>query len=218
MDESWLLREVETRFAVTGASTPGWADPHADREPLDEEYSRVTDPRKWRIEGARALAWTAALTGSGLAERRALAPGDARAGRDGWRLVPGAPGALPLLVLGTPVDGLLVDLELRVGDPPVGVLDVDCRCDACDSGSADLLETLDSAWSNVVTGQFVHLEAPGRVLTGGAEGWSASGSAAATRAERLAEHEAAARDLDAVRRGHAPDPRWRRVVHGAPWS
>ncbi|NYD59482.1 hypothetical protein BKA08_003720 [Nocardioides marinisabuli] len=63
MDESRLLREVETRLAVAGASTPGWADPHPDREPSDEEYSRVSDPRKWPLEGARALAWTAALTG-----------------------------------------------------------------------------------------------------------------------------------------------------------
>ncbi len=223
MDESRLLQEVEARFAVTAASTPGWASPHPDRDPLDEEYSRVSDPIKWRIEGARALAWTLALTGLGVASREEVTSSDtAVPGRRGWRLVPRAAGALPLLVVGTAsADELLVDVDLRAGEPSVGVLETDCRCDACDSGSADLLETHDRAWLDVVGGELVHLEAPGRTVTGGRDGWSVSwdgGSAGETRTERRAESEAITRDLDAVRRGRAPRPRWQRVVHGAPWT
>lgn len=223
MDERRLLQEVEAHFAVTAASTPGWASPHPGREPLDEEYSRVSDPAKWRIEGARALAWTLALTELGVASREEVAPSDvAVPGRRGWRVVPRAAGALPLRVVGdASVDDLLVDVDLRAGEPSVGVLGTDCHCDACDSGSADLLEVHDRAWLDVVGGELVHLEAPGRTATGGREGWSGSWdgrSTGETRAEQRAESEAIAHDLDAVRRGCAPRPLWQRVVHGAPWT
>ncbi len=224
MDESVLLREVEARFVVTAASTPGWASPHPEREPLEEEYSRVSDPAKWRIEGARALAWTLALTGLGLASREEVgAGGVATSKRGGWRVVPRAAGALSVLVVGTrSVDELLVGVELHAGEPPVVVLGPDCHCDACDSGSADVLETQDDAWLELVSGALVHLEAPGRVLTTSRGGWSESRSPGAAGPEpgasRLADREGRDADLAAVRRGAAPDPRWRRVVHGAPWA
>ncbi|MEP7740288.1 DUF6226 family protein [Nocardioides sp. 31GB23] len=161
--------------------------------------------------------------------RRVLARGGrpratsrSRADGAGWRVVPRAAGALPLRVVGdASVDDLLVDVDLRAGEPPVGVLETDCHCDACDSGSADLLEVHDRAWLDVVGGELVHLEAPGRTATGGREGWSGSWdgrSTGETRAEQRAESEAIAHDLDAVRRGCAPRPLWQRVVHGAPWT
>lgn len=56
-----LLLEVEGAFAQTGADTPGWSDPHADREVAEEEYSHVSQPGKYRIINARVEAWVRAL-------------------------------------------------------------------------------------------------------------------------------------------------------------
>ena len=65
--ESELLAAVDVAFAVTGRGLTPWPDPHPDRSPLDEEYSRLLDPAKWRIIGARAEAWLVALVDSALA-------------------------------------------------------------------------------------------------------------------------------------------------------
>ena len=40
----------------------------------DEEYSRLSDPARWRIVGARADAWMFALNAAGLAELERNAP------------------------------------------------------------------------------------------------------------------------------------------------
>ena len=70
-----LLADVEDAFAQTGADTPGWEDPHHDptapgerRDSRDEEYSRCSDPGKYRILWTRAEAWTRVLTARGWAD------------------------------------------------------------------------------------------------------------------------------------------------------
>ena len=98
-----LLAAVDAAFAVTARGLIPWPDPHPDRPPLDEEYSRVLDAAKWRIIGARAEAWLAALVDAALAviERDASVRWRAEPGPDisrTDRVVGLAEGALPLIV------------------------------------------------------------------------------------------------------------------------
>jgi hypothetical protein len=103
VSEAELVTAVDAAFEVTGRGFAPWPTPHLDRSPLEDEYSRVTDPGKWRIVGARADAWLEALEDAGLAmvERAALVrwsvqPGTVVSRTD--RLVPHATGALPLVI------------------------------------------------------------------------------------------------------------------------
>ena len=178
-----LLSEVEEAFAETGADTPGWEDPHRgpdgeDRDSLEEEYSRCLNPGKYRILWARAEAWTRVLTARGWATREDVESGDLRAGVR-WAtpprlalhrttvLRPRRPGALPLALARTAPDGaagstdleggdaLILGLVVGIGDPAVSVSTVpDCGCDACDSGSRDLLEDLDRTLLSIIDGSF----------------------------------------------------------------
>jgi hypothetical protein len=101
--EPELLAEVDAAFELAASRMARWPNPHLDRPPRDEEYSRLTDPAKWRIVGARADAWIRALVGAGLgraeptAPVRWLVPPRTRVSRTDW-VVPRAPGALPLVV------------------------------------------------------------------------------------------------------------------------
>ena len=183
-----LLAAVERAFLVTGADTPGWPDPHPGplRSPRDEEYSRVTDVGKYRILGARVDAWVQVLAESGLAEAEDVpaepwigghfGPGDVARVR---RLAPRAPGGLVLLFASTLVDGSPFGLEVGIAhadEQPVCVgLVPDCGCDACDSGSADLLEVLDGWVLTVARGGVVHARLGDRSATRTLHGWSASG-------------------------------------------
>jgi len=175
---------VDAAFAVTARELRPWPDPHPDRSPLDEEYSRLLDAGKWRIVGARAEAWVAALVDAGIA----------RVERDTYvewstappthltrtsRLVPRAGGALPLVI----ASSRLGDLDdagttLGAGDPAVCVAFIpDCGCDACDSGSQDVIDELDVYVGSVVSGEFRRLSSGDREITvRGRHGWSASGS------------------------------------------
>ncbi|MFI7008465.1 DUF6226 family protein [Streptomyces sp. NPDC050145] len=186
MDRSVLLRAVDEAFAETGADTPHWPDPHADREVRDEEYSRCLDPAKYRVLAARAEAWTRVLCGLGLAREeripvaaRALWRGEPGASVDEvvrlWPL--GGAGAVPLLFgFGAIDDVPRTVLTVGAGEPAVSAAQVpDCGCDACDDGSAGILEVLDEAVLAVVTGEFVHVDAGrGRTVTALLDGWSAS--------------------------------------------
>ena len=62
-----LLTTVDRWFDQGGGAALGWEDPHRNRSPAEDEYSRVTDPQKWRIVGARADAWLKALGALDLA-------------------------------------------------------------------------------------------------------------------------------------------------------
>ena len=175
-----LLADVERAFAVTGADTPPWPDPHlgpGGREvPVrEEEYSRCRDPGKHRIVAARAEAWAQVLTARGWAERKEVADVAALrwltaphlGGCGATILRPHRTGAQPLLLVRTAGedepgsvglasgDAVSHRIVVSIGDPPYPVETVpDCGCDACDSGSRDLLEQLDQAVLSIVDGSY----------------------------------------------------------------
>lgn len=177
-----LRASVDAVFEVTGIGMVPWPAPHPDRSPLDVEYSRVTDGRKWRIIGARADAWVIALVEAGVAnvDRRTevewrAPPGTVISRTD--RVMPRAAGALPLVVarsqLATIPDA---GITLGAGDPAVCVAWFPhCGCDACDSGSGDALDDLDAHVFAVVSGAFRRLSLGRSAITViGDGGWSAS--------------------------------------------
>jgi hypothetical protein len=206
--EAELLRAVDAAFEVTGRDAPGWPDPHPDRTVRDEEYSRVTDPAKWRILGARVDAWFEALGDAGLAdiERGATVRwcDDPLRGSVVDRVVPRAEGAIPLVVVRDAIDEVHdAGLRIAIGDPAKAVIDIpDCGCDACDSGSANELDHLDNQLCNIVTGQIRRLWGPEGDITALRDGYSWSGPPTRTR-----------RVIGAV----LADPRGWQEISGASW-
>jgi hypothetical protein len=203
-----LIAKVEAAFAVTAHELTAWPDPHPDRSPRDEEYSRLSDPAKWRIVGARADAWLMALVETGLAVVDAVAQVD-------WsvpprtvvtradRIVPHVPGALPLVVARSRMGNVDdAGVTLGVGDPAVCFAWIpDCGCDACDSGSQDVLDELDEHVLGVVSGAFRRLWSGDREITViSREGWRASGLFGSG-------------EVDAI----LADPRGWQELSGAPW-
>lgn len=156
---------VETVFGRTAAGMVRWDDPHPDRVVADDEYSRVTDPSRWRILGARLDAWIEAVAGAGLAtvERGATVgwaepPGPVVARAD--VVSPAVTGGLALVACRSriaSVDDAGITLGVRRGpdDPAVMFAIIpDCGCDACDSGSHDALDELDEHIRAVLSGDF----------------------------------------------------------------
>jgi len=181
--ESELLAAVETASAITGAEMAPWPDPHPDRSPADDEYSRLTNAAKWRLLGARADAWITATTDLGLArlERNvavqwATKPASSVSFTD--CLVPRRADAL-VLVVARSVLGEIDDagVTLGVSDPAICTgLFPDCGCDACDSGFQDEIDHLDAHILGVVSGAFRHLSKRDRTITViGGDGWGSSG-------------------------------------------
>ncbi|MER6986322.1 DUF6226 family protein [Micrococcus luteus] len=157
-----LRAEVARRYA--GLDLPAWPAPHPDGAPPgEEEYSRVTDPPRYRIAAARARVWAEVLAEAGAV----VAPDPVRgipldeAGRAdlavpvdrALRVAPpaGVDGASPWWLLETDVPqdddgGVLPVLRVAVGAPgQVHAVLPDCGCDACDPGSDELLEAVDQA-------------------------------------------------------------------------
>ena len=222
MDVPELLAAVEREFAITGADTPPWPDPRPDRrEPRDEEYSRLTDPGKYRIVATRAEAWSRALAALGLATRDAVTDpahvwdgsGDrAHPAARAWWVRPRATGTVPLLFALRDIEAPDTHLGIGAGEPPRLVEDVpDCGCDACDSGSADLLTVVDDAVLDVVTGALVHVRLGATTAIAGRDRWQAGSRDAA-----MARREDIDAAIAAVRAGT-----WRAedgpALHGAPW-
>ena len=191
MNVDELFSAVDAAFAVTARGLPPWPDPHRGRYPTDapDEYSRWTDPGKWRIVGARADAWIYALVEAGLANVEAdavvswQAPPRFFLGRTD-RLTPTAAGAIPLIVACTGIGLVKVVGDERVvlgaGDPAICIVDIpDCGCDACDSGSQYPLDELDHYVLSVVSGAFRRLSSGAREITVfgdyGGPSWRASG-------------------------------------------
>jgi Family of unknown function (DUF6226) len=177
-----LRAGVDASFTVTGRGLRRWPDPHPDRSPRDEEYSRVTDAAKWRIVGARADAWVTALVDEGLAKVDAGTPvawrsPDAVAVGRSLRVVPRAVGAIPLVVARSALGGdEEAGVTLGAGDPTVRIATIpDCGCDACDSGSQDVLDELDQYVAGVVSGACRWLSSGERTIRVLADGWNASG-------------------------------------------
>ena len=167
-----LLHAVDVAFEETGREMAPWPDPHPDRSPAEDEYSRVTDAARYRILVARVDAWIAVLTAAGLAELEAdvdavwrVEPGT-RIGRAD-RLVPIRPDALALVVARSCIDDVDdAGITIGAGDPALLVAIVpDCGCDACDSGSSVLLDELDGYLLAVVAGVFRRLTSRDREIT-----------------------------------------------------
>lgn len=156
---------------------PTWPNPQAGVDtPPDEQYSRVTEPERYRIVHARAKVWTEVLV-------EALGVGVETLSNGAVRVVPPSAGTLPLVLLAREVpvttgEGALAVLEIGVVRADV-VLDMqpDCGCDACDSGSQDLLEAVDQTIRHVVGGPFVALRGPGWDADWYPDGGSAGGDA-----------------------------------------
>lgn len=177
-----LQDQMAKRYAAL--DLPAWPDPHPDRSPRDEEYSRLTDPERYRIVHARARVWTELLGELPDVEVETLAPGPLADRRDGFdrgvRITSSRPGTLPLCLLERDVtsDGAsLAVLHLAVVRPQMelGEAQPDCGCDACDSGSDDLLSAIDESVVHVVGGPFVVLRGDGWHAEWHPEGGSATG-------------------------------------------
>jgi len=216
VDRDALDVALDEAFATTARGLSAWPDPRAGwepgRSPPQEWYSRVLDPDKYRLLGARWAAWAKVLADAGLAalEDGATArwhdlPGVVVTGTD--RLVPTAPGALPLVVAHMRIDDTPdAGLTVGVGDPAWTVAVIPfCGCDACDDGSEPLVEELDDTVWGVVSGAFrLVRDGDRRVLTLGpraARLWSAEGAFAADEPGRW-----------------LADPGDRAVVVGAAWD
>ncbi|HWJ80612.1 MAG TPA: DUF6226 family protein [Nocardioides sp.] len=149
---------VAERYDALGL--PSWPDPHPGRsEPAEDEYSRVTDPERYRIVHERAALWVEEL---GTLLDVDMTPVD-----DGTRVASRRPGTLPLYLLPRDVllslqDGIMPMLDIAVGRPDIVVATLpDCGCDACDSGSEDVLTCIDDAVARVIGGPFVVLKGRG---------------------------------------------------------
>ena len=128
----------------------------------------------------------------------------------GVRVVPRAPDALPLLLLERdvpqPGDASLAALDIAVVLPDVVVSRApDCGCDACDSGSRDLLQAIDDAIGQVVDGPFVVVRR-GKTwqaqwhrdgFSAHSDGWGPDFDSLAETCSRLAQGEAVALPEDA---------------------
>lgn len=156
---------------------PSWPSPRPFVDaPGEEEYSRVTDPARYRIVHERARVWTQVLGAVPGVQVERLPPGpldtDGHLGDfdRGVQISSEREGTLPLLLLerdaqvtGGPdhSPGLAV-LHLAIVEPTVSLeLHPDCGCDACDTGSQDLLRAIDEALMAVVGGPFVTLRGRG---------------------------------------------------------
>ena len=177
---SALLPAVDAAFARLRGDLADWPDPHpGGRRAAEEEYSRRDHPERYRLLAARADAWVEAVVAAGLGGAERVDPASVT-----WvepsplspsrtTVLRGRPGTLPVVVS-------LLDDEtfVRVGvGEPVESLDLqpDCGCDACDTGSADLLDTLDAAFVLALSGGVLVVREGDRVVRRSLDGWSASG-------------------------------------------
>jgi hypothetical protein len=162
MEMSAVMAAVEAAFDRIADGLERWDDPHPppDRIVADEEYSRVTNAEKWRIVGARADAWIDALVALGVAtvERDAdprwvESPPSAITGTD--VVHPTVADGVPLVISRSRIEAIEdAGVTLGVGDPAVRITFIpDCGCDACDSGSQDVIDQLDSYVRPVVSGE-----------------------------------------------------------------
>lgn len=177
---STLLPAVDVAFAQRRGDLADWPNPHpGGRPPMGEEYSRRMHPDKYRLLTARADAWVEAVAAAGLGVAEERDPSlvswvaDQHLPASRATVLRGRPGTQPVVV------GLFEDdsfVKVGVGEP-VEVLETlpDCGCDACDTGSADLIDTLDSAFVLALSGG-VHVVRDGsKVVTRSLDGNRSSG-------------------------------------------
>lgn len=202
-----LLPGVDEAFARLRGDLADWPDPHpGGASPAEDEYSRVTHPERYRLLAVRADAWVEAIATAGPGVAEQVDPAEVT--WQDWQHLPvtrvtvlrGAPGTQPIVV------GVLAEetfVQVGVGDP-VEVLarQPDCGCDACDTGSADLLETVDSAFILALSGG-VHVVREGeKVVRRSLDGWGSTGDFVDGEAELWLAEAAAGRRTDGVVRGN----------------
>ncbi len=174
-----VMEAVERALVRTAAGLAPWPDPHADRSPADDEYSRVTDAGRYRIIGARADAWVDALVELGLASIGGpvewIRPPRTDLGRV-VTIVPNVESALRVVFARHRLDDVDdAGITLGAGLPAdVIVWLPHCGCDACDSGSQNELDVLDQHLVAIVTGTFRRLRQGDREITIVGDSWSAS--------------------------------------------
>ncbi|MDV6261977.1 DUF6226 family protein [Rhodococcoides yunnanense] len=154
-----LLAEVDAEFVAEGGDSGVWPNPHADGTYVDEsEFGRCPDPSRFLLVAIRAQAWVSVLLERGWATVTsdldwALRP--LECGGADVVLAPLADGAVPL-VLTTHQPSTTehpVNISIAAGDPAVSLASIpDCACDGCDSGSAALIEEIDTWILSVVDG------------------------------------------------------------------
>ena len=173
-----LQAQVEARWAELDPST--WPSPRPFMDsPREEEYSRVSDPTRYRIVPERARVWADVLEGAGVqVEPLPPAPLDADGHLGdftrGLRLSVDREGTLPLFLLerdvsvvddsapGTSPIPVLAVLHVAVAEPTISLgFHPDCGCDACDHGSQDLLHAIDDPIRAVIGGPLVALRGNG---------------------------------------------------------
>jgi hypothetical protein len=176
-----VVARVRRRFDAGAGTGARWSNPHEKRDVAPEEYSRVSEPSRYRLVGARAMAWIETLSELQLARAETVTapswgygPAEARA----VLLTPEGHGALSILVVLGSMEGVEdAVIAIGVGTPPVLIgMQPDCGCDACDSGSHDLLTSIDQMFTAVMDGDLIYAEDEDWTLTVGVDGWSAHGS------------------------------------------
>lgn len=180
MDIHQIVAHVDHFYSQLEASAIQWDDPRPNmEEPPDEAYSRVSNPQRYQVVSARADAWCHVLVSAGLSQED-LVPIPNWASHiqteAAVTLIPYAPGAAALTVVSGPVDpsGIVV-IALGVGEPAERIEQIpDCGCDACDDGSADLLQAIDAAFMQVIAGDFVYARGKRWSLQAGKDTWQAS--------------------------------------------
>ncbi|WP_374455848.1 DUF6226 family protein [Nocardioides sp.] len=204
-----LLPAVDDAFARLRGDLADWPDPHpGGSPPLEEEYSRETEPERYRLLAVRSDAWIEAITAAGLGTAEQVDPGtvewmaEQHLAASRVTVVRGAPGTQPVVV------GLFSDetfVQVGVGEP-VEVLERQpyCGCDACDDGSAALLAAVDDAFLLVLSGGVYVVRERGRFVRRSLDGWNGSGSFTGGEAEQWLADAAAGRRTDGV-------------VAGEPW-
>lgn len=174
MDATDLMPAVDEAFERTSRGLAQWDDPHPppDRLVTDDEYARVTDPAKWHIVGARVDAWLDVLAAEGLASVERSAPVEWEEPSDpivtrADVVRPAVAGGLVLVVGRSRIDPVDdAGIVLAVGLPAVSLERIpDCGCDACDSGSADVLHQVDVWIGGIVRGELRHLRRPGCTIS-----------------------------------------------------
>jgi len=129
---------------------------------VEEEYSRLTAPERYRIVHARGREWAAGLAELPTVRVAALEPPASdverrRRSDRGLQITCSREGTLPLFLL--EFDGDVAGLKVSFASPELILLEQpDCGCDACDSGSQDLLDAIDETIGFVVGGPVVFLQ------------------------------------------------------------
>ncbi|NYE37787.1 hypothetical protein F4692_002920 [Nocardioides cavernae] len=177
---SALLPAVDEAFDRLRGDLADWPNPHpGGRAAVEDEYSRREHPERYRLLAARADAWVEAVVSAGLGtahrvdpnERQWVEPSALPSART--TVLRGRPGTLPVTV------SLLEDetfVRVGVGEP-VEALDLqpDCGCDACDTGSADLLDAVDSVFVLALSGGVLAVRNGDLVVRRSLDGWSSTG-------------------------------------------